>query len=74
MPGRAEHRCVARGPSAVAVRGGILVVVGLDLDDRSSHAVHDQRDADQVGRDVVYGAREEVTAELAHASLSRRAS
>jgi hypothetical protein len=42
------------------VSGGILVVVGLDLDDRTAHAVDEQRHADQVGRHVVNAPGEEV--------------
>ena len=59
VAGRAEHRRVARGLSAVAVRGGILVVVGLDLDDAPADAVDEQRRADELGRDLVHAAREE---------------
>ena len=63
VPGRAEHRRVALGPAAEAVRGGILVVVRLDLDDHAADAVDEQRGADQLGRDVVHRAREELTRE-----------
>src|SRR5712692_8139384 len=33
VTGRAEHHGVARGLAAEAVRGGIALVIGLDLDD-----------------------------------------
>jgi len=42
----------------------ILVVVGLDLDDPAAHAVDEERRADQLRRDVVDAAREEVPAQL----------
>jgi hypothetical protein len=60
VPGRPEHRGVPLGSPPVAVSGGILVVVGLDLDDRTAHAVDEQRHADQVGRHVVNAPGEEV--------------
>ena len=54
-----EHRGVARrAPVAEAVRGGILVVVGLDLDDHAADAVDEQLGADQLGRDLVRATRE----------------
>ncbi len=68
VPGRPEHRRVPRGLPAVAVRRRILVVVGLDLDDRPPHAVHEERHADQVGGDLVHRAREEFTRERASAA------
>jgi hypothetical protein len=73
MPRRAEHRGVALGPATVPVRGRILVVVGLDLDDRASDAVDEERDTDELRRDVVNRAREEVPGEP-HSSCGRRAS
>ena len=39
MPGRPEHRGVALRPPAEGVTGGILLVVGLHLDDRPADAV-----------------------------------
>ena len=52
-----EHRGIPRGAAvAIPVRGGILVVVGLDLDDHPAHAVQKQLRPDQVGRDVVRAA------------------
>jgi hypothetical protein len=63
--GRPEHRGVARCAPAVAVRGRILVVACLDLDDRSAGAFEEQRDADQVGRDLVDAAGEELAADRA---------
>ena len=59
VPGRAEHRGVARGTAAVAVARRVLVVVGLDLDDRAADAVDEQRRADQRRRDLVDAAGEE---------------
>jgi hypothetical protein len=47
------------------VTRGILVVVRLDLHDPAADAVDEQGDADQVGRDVVDAAREELTPERA---------
>jgi hypothetical protein len=68
--GRAEHRRVPRGPAAEAVRGGILVVVRLDLDDRPADAVAEQR------RPISSGAtsctdRAKKSRRARHASLSR---
>ena len=71
VAGRPEHRRVARGPSTKAVRGRILVIVRLDLDDHASDAVEEQRRADQLRSDVVHRAGEEVPV---HTSLSRFAS
>jgi hypothetical protein len=48
---RPEHRRVAGGGAVEGVRGGILVVVGLGLDDPSADAVQRQRPADQVAGD-----------------------
>ena len=55
----AEHDRVPGRLPAEAVARGILLVVGLDLDDPPADAVDEQRDADQVGRDLVDGAGEE---------------
>ncbi len=65
---RAEHGGVAGGRAAERVRGGVLPVVGLDLDDPPAHSVHEQRHADQLGRDVVHAAGEELRPELHGAS------
>ena len=73
VAGRAEHRGVPCGRPAVAVRGGILVVVGLDLDDLAADSVDEQRRADELGRDVVHAAGEERAAEL-HAARAFAAS
>ena len=62
VPGRSEHRRVARRAAAEAVRGGILGVVRLDLDDPAADAVDEERDADQLGRDLVDAAGEELDA------------
>ena len=42
---------------------GILVVVCLDLDDAAADATEEQGHADQVGRDLVDAAREELSAD-----------
>ena len=64
VTGRPEHRRRPRRSPAEAVTRGIVLVVGLDLDDRPSHAVHEQRRADQLGRDLVHRAREERARQL----------
>jgi hypothetical protein len=64
MSRRAEHRRVPFGAAAVAVGGGVLVVVRLHFDDRAPDAVDEERHADQVRGDLVNGAREEVPIEL----------
>ena len=56
---RAEHDGVPRRPAAEGVAGRVGRIVGLDLDDRAADPVDEQRDADQVGRDLVDAAREE---------------
>src|SRR5262249_39767575 len=58
VPRRAEHRLVALGAPAVAVRGGILVVVGLELDDDAADAVDIELGADELRRDLVDAAVE----------------
>jgi hypothetical protein len=45
------------------VRGRVLLVVGLDLDDRAPRAVEEELGADQLGRDLVDAAVEEVARE-----------
>jgi hypothetical protein len=40
------------------VGGRIGVVIGLKLDDNAADAVHQQRRADQVGRDLMHAAGE----------------
>jgi hypothetical protein len=50
------------------VRRRVLVVVRLDLDDHAAHAGAQERDADELRRDVVHGPREEVAAD--HAGFS----
>ena len=64
VPGRAEHRDVAGGPAAVAVRRRVLVVVGLDLDDRPAHAVEEQFRPHELGRHLVHRAIEEGSLQL----------
>ena len=59
VPRRAEHRGVPCGPAAIAVRRRVLVVVRLDLDDLAADAVHEQRHAEELRRDLVHRAGEE---------------
>src|SRR6266540_3449584 len=66
---RPEHCLVARRAAAVAVAGGVLLVVGLDLDDAPADAVDEQRDTDQVRGDLVDAPCEEATAQ--HWSVRR---
>ncbi len=58
-PGRAEHRAVARRQAAEGVARGVDAVVGLDLDDGSADAGHEQRRADELGGDELGAAPEE---------------
>jgi hypothetical protein len=55
------------------VRGGVLVVVGLDLDDLAADSVDEQRRADDLGSDVVHASCEARAAEL-HAARAFAAS
>jgi hypothetical protein len=57
---RPEHGRVPSRAAAEAVRGRVVGVVGLHLDDPAADAVDEERDADQVGRDLVDAAGEEV--------------
>src|SRR6266852_2957023 len=45
------------------MRRRIGVMVGLDLDDEAADPVHQERDANQVGRDLMHAAREKATLE-----------
>ena len=63
VAGWAEHRRVARRAATVAVARRVLLVVGLDFDDPPTYAVDEQRRADQLGRDLVDAAREELSRE-----------
>jgi hypothetical protein len=72
--GRAEHRSVAGGAAAEAVRRRVLVVVRLDLDDPAAHAVEEEGRADELRSDVVHRAREERAAEPHAAALAFAAS
>jgi hypothetical protein len=45
------------------MRGGLSVVIGLDLDDHPTRATEQQRRADQLGRDLMDVAVEEAFAE-----------
>ena len=60
VTGRAEHRRIALGAAAVAVRGRILLVVGLDLDDHAADTVDVELGADELGGDLVDAAGETV--------------
>jgi hypothetical protein len=72
MTARQEHRRVARrAPVAEPVRRGILVVVGLELDDRPSDAVDEELGADQLGRDLVDVPPEVQESALRSASTTR---
>src|SRR5947208_3004400 len=51
---RAEHHAVAWRRSAKGMRGGIGVMIGLDLDDDAADAVDQKRRADQIGRDLMH--------------------
>ena len=56
------------------MRCRIGVVIGLDLDDPAADAVEQQRRADQLGRDLMDAAGEELAAELLnHISMFARA-
>ena len=67
----AEHRRVAWSLAPEPVRGGIFVVVRLDLDDDPAD---EQHRADEIKRDFVDRAVEELAAQHRHTSLSRLAS
>src|SRR5690606_13512485 len=47
-----EHRAIARGRAAKAVRSGVVGSVSLCLDDRPAHAVDQEDCADEPARDV----------------------
>ena len=70
MARRPEHRGVALGPASVAVRGRVLVVVGLEFDDRATDAVDQERRADQLLGNPMDLARKEIT--LNHGSTFAR--
>ncbi len=63
VAGRAEHRGIACRAPAKTVRGGILVVIGFDLDDPSADAVDEQFRPDQIRGDVMDASREKSAAE-----------
>ena len=67
---RAEHRRVAIGAAAVAVRGRIFVVIRLDLDDPPADAVDVQLGTDQLRRHVVDAPVEERALQSAMRSKS----
>ena len=45
------------------MRRRVGVMIGLDLDNEATHAVHEQCRADQIGRDLMHAAGEEGTFE-----------
>ncbi len=60
-PGRrAEHRCVARGPSSVGVTGRIVWCIRFCLYDHASDTVDEECPADECGRDIARVAREKL--------------
>jgi hypothetical protein len=63
VAGRPEHRGVAGGAAGVAVRRRILMVVGLDLDDRAADAVDEERRSDQLLGDFVHRPGEEIASD-----------
>src|SRR5215472_15772842 len=73
--GRTEHRRRARGAAAEPVARGVVLVVRLDLDHSPTHAFEEQRRSDQLGRDLVHRAREEVAREppVSHSRGLRKA-
>ena len=54
---RTSRRCAR--PAAIARGSGVVLAVGLGLDDAPAGAAEKERAADQVARDVEGGAREE---------------
>ncbi len=73
VPGRAEHRGVAWRAAAVGVRGGVVLLVGLELDDDPSDAVDEELGSDQRDRDLVHVAREELGPQTRAGAALRRA-
>ena len=65
---RPEHRPIPLGATPEAVARRVFLVIGLDLDDPSADSVEEQGCADQLRRDLVDAAREEVTLERARRS------
>ena len=45
------------------MRGGVGVMIGLDLDNDTANAVDQQRCANQIGGDLMYAAGEELATE-----------
>ena len=56
---RSEHHRVARGRAAIAVRRRVALVIGFNLDDRSSDTIDEKCRADQIGRHIVDAAGKE---------------
>ena len=69
---RTEHHPVAWCRPAKRMRRRIGVMVGLDLDNEAADPVHQQRGADQVGRDLMHAAREKGTLEQLAEGRGRR--
>ena len=72
--GRAEDRRRPRRQADVGVTGGIVTLVALGLDDHPADPVHEQLAADQLARDLVHRAVEELGAESAQPASARRRS
>ena len=70
VPGRAEHRRIARPWATMAVRGGIVDVVGLGLDDAATDAVDQQQHADQPPCHIQRGIVEIQRGDAAHGCRS----
>ena len=69
--GRSEHRGVAPRRTREAVRRGVVLLVGLDLDDQAADPVDRQQRTDDLARDDVHVACEE---RIAHIEASTSAS
>ena len=72
--GRAEDRRGPRRQADVGVTGGIVALVALGLDDHPADPVDEQLAADQLARDLVHRAVEELGAESAQPASARRRS
>src|SRR4051794_41815894 len=73
MPGRPEEHLVAGCAPDVGVAGGIAGVVGLGLDDDPRGDSDRQAAADQIARDLVHGAIEELPVHARRAVSASRA-
>src|SRR5438874_2972588 len=70
VAGWAEHRSVPGGAAAVAVRGRVLMVVGLELDDLAADPVEEEGRADQLLCNLMHRTREEIGADQEFAALA----